>query len=153
MDDHATETVPTMFQLGRTRHRGTHILVGRNSLGKPDRLLILAEPARCWLQSTVIKTNSQTSLECQEACSPLANSGPEKADGIPVKVSSQQVLGRGQCVRSAGQGKDPDLSQTRLVIRQGVPPLPSYKTMPGPRHTILGPRCNIPGPRRRCAKV
>ena len=92
VDDYATEIVLAIFRLRMTKHGGTHIVVDGNSRSEPDGLWVLAEPARCWLENTVIKTNSQTGRECEEAGPPLANDGPEKLGFRPVEVSSQKVL-------------------------------------------------------------
>ena len=60
----------------------------------------------------------------------LCNGG----DVVPVDRSDmgivkelQQVLDRGHCVRSAGQGKDPDISQTGLVIAHAMPRCPKRR--------------------------
>ena len=49
------------------RHQVTQIVVDGNSRGESDGLWMLAESARCRLDHTVIKTNSQAGREGQEA--------------------------------------------------------------------------------------
>jgi hypothetical protein len=153
VDDHATEMVLSIFRLWMTKHRGTQIVVDGNGRGEPDMLWMLAESLRCWLEHTVIKSNSQAGRAGQEAGALLANRGPEKLGFRLGKVSSEKVLSGRHGSRRARQGKDPDVRQTGLIIRQGVPPLTPWSIMPGPRCTIPGSRRRIPVPRWRCTKV
>ena len=152
VDDNSTEMVLAILRRRTPRHRATQVVVERNSRGEVDSLWMFAESVRAGLDHPVSNANSQACQQCQEAGSPLTNCGSEKLGLRPCKVRRQK-LNRRHGVRRARQFKDPDVSHTEVIRRQGVLPLPHQFGVPGPRRTIPGPRLRAPEPRCRRTKV
>ena len=124
VDDNSTEMVLAILRRRTPRHRATQVVVERNSRGEADSLWMFAESVRAGLDHPVSNANGQACRQCQESGPPLANCGPDKLGLRPGKVRSQKVLNRRHGVRRARQGKDPDVSHTELILRQGVLPSP-----------------------------
>ena len=107
-------------------------MVHSNSPGESDCLRAFADPTSGWIESTLVKADSQTSREVHEAGPTLARWGPRRAGLTPSKVDSQEVLNRGLRAQGTRQSEDPHISHVRLIPIQRAVPLVTQSTMPRP---------------------
>ena len=130
MDDHATEIVSAILWLDAAGRY--QVMVHADSRGEAECLRTLADPARHWIKSTLVKTDSQTSRKGHEAGPTLMRWGPRRAGLTPAKVDSQEILNRGLRVQCTRQSEDPHISHVRLIPIQRVSALVTQSTMPRP---------------------
>jgi len=130
VDDHATEIVPAILWWDTARW--SQVMVHAESRCEADCLRTLADPARHWIESTLVKTDSQTSRKGHEAGPTLMRWGPRRAGLTPSKVDSQEILNRGLRVQCTRQSEDPNSSHVLLISIQRVSALVSQSTMPRP---------------------
>ena len=130
VDDHSTEIVPAILWWGAARR--SQVVVHADSRGEAECLRTLADSARHWIESTLVKTDSQTSRKVHEAGPTLARWGPRRAGVTPSKVGRQKVLNRGLRGQGPRQSEDSHISHVRLVPIQRASALVSQSTMPRP---------------------